>query len=253
MEFNNMIEKKVMINNISTIVLTPRNDSKLYPTIIFYHGWGSTIEKQRFRGFILCSLGYQVMIPCAIYHGERNPIEHSNPDNAGRYFWDVILNNIGESNSIIEYAINNLSADPDRVGVSGNSMGGFTAAGIFTSNQDVKALVVFNGSCNWEYSNKIFMKALNITDGNVPRELQEKMDKYDPMKNLNLIIDRPILSLHGDKDTIVDIGAQKEFYEKVFPLYVDSSKIGLIEYPKLNHFVTTNMMEEAAIWFNKYL
>ena len=253
MEFNNMLEKRIMIYNIPAIVLTPKNDSKLHPTVIFYHGWGSSIEKQRFRGFILCSLGYQVIIPCSIYHGERSPIDHSNPENAGKYFWNVIIKNIEESNLIIDYSINYQDADPNRIGVTGNSMGGFTAAGVFTSNQDIKALVVFNGSCNWEHSNKLFMEALNITNLNPPKELQVNIDRYDPIKNLDTIKNRPILSLHGDNDSLVSIEAQRLFYENVFPLYKDSSRIEFIEYPKLNHFITTNMMEEAAMWFNKYL
>ena len=132
-------------------------------------------------------------------------------------------------------------------------MGGFSSAGIFTSNQKIKALVVLNGSCNWEYSNKLFMEGLNITNNNSSIELQENITRYDPMKNLDDIINRPILLLHGDNDTLVSIEAQRSFYNNVFPLWEDTSRIGFIEYPKLNHFVTTNMMEEAAMWFNKYL
>ena len=253
MEFNNILEKMVKIGDIPALILTPKNDPELHPTVIFYHGWGSSIEKQRFRGFILSSLGYQVIIPCSIYHGDRNPIDHSKPDNAGRYFWDVILKNIEESNLIIEYATNYLYADSNRVGVIGNSMGGFSSAGIFTSNQKIKALVVLNGSCNWEYSNNLFLEGLNITNSNSSYELQQNIDRYDPMKNLEAIINRPILLLHGDNDTLVSIEAQRLFYNNVFPLWKDTSRIGFIEYPKLNHFVTTNMMEEAARWFNIYL
>lgn len=253
MEFNNLFEKEVMIGDIPALILTPKNNSKLHPTIIFYHGWGSSIEKQRFRGFILCSLGYQVIIPCSIYHGERNSIDHSNPENAGKYFWNVILKNIDESNLIIYYAIEYLYADPNRIGVAGNSMGGFSSAGIFTSNKEIKALVVLNGSCNWEYSNKLFMEALNITNLNPPKELEVNINRYDPIKNLDSIINRPILLLHGDNDTLVSIEAQRLFYNYVFHFWEDASRIGFIEYPKLNHFVTTNMMEEVAMWFNKYL
>lgn len=253
MEFNNIFEKMVKIGDIPALILTPKNYSELHPTVIFYHGWGSSIEKQRFRGFILCSLGYQVIIPCSIYHGDRNPIDHSKPDNAGKYFWTVILKNIEESNLIIEYAIDYQYADPNRIGVSGNSMGGFSSAGIFTSNQKIKTLVVLNGSCNWEYSNKLFMEGLNITNNNSSNELQENIDRYDPMKNLEDIINRPILLLHGDNDTLVSIDAQRLFYNNVFPLWKDTGRIEFIEYAKLNHFVTTNMMEEAAMWFNKYL
>lgn len=253
MEFHNLIEKNIVINHIPTLVLTPKNDSKSHPTIILYHGWGSSVEKQRFRGFILSSLGFQVIIPCAIYHGDRSPIDHSKAENAGRYFWRVIFQNIEESNDIVEYAINELKADRDRIGVCGNSMGGFTAAGVFTSNPSLKALVVFNGSCNWDTSNELFIKALEISDIQTPADIERKLDLYNPMRNLEHIINRPILILHGDGDTLVGVEAQREFYKDVAPKYHGSSRLRFIEYPKLNHFVTTNMMEEAGIWFDNYL
>lgn len=73
------------------------------------------------------------------------------------------------------------------------------------------------------------------------------------MNNLDLIINRPTLLLHGFNDQVVKIDSQMVFYEKIRPLYSDQSSIQLIEYINLGHFVTTNMMEEAAIWFKKYL
>lgn len=253
MQYNNIIERNIKIDDIPTLVLTPKNDTKLHPTIILYHGWGSSLERQRFRAYILCTFGYQVLVPCAIYHGERNSIDHTNPENAGKYFWRIILNNIDEFKLIREYAISRLSADSDRIGVTGNSMGGFTSAGIFTSYKDIKALVVFNGSCNFEYSNEIFMEALNISIKDADQNLRVRIDKCDPIKNLDAIVNRPILLLHGDSDTLVNVNAQREFFKKVAPMYDSSDKLSFIEYPKLNHFVTTNMMEEAAIWFDKYL
>lgn len=253
MEYKNVFERNVLIDNIPALVLTPENNSKLHPTVILYHGWSSSIEKQSFRGFILASLGYQVIIPCAIHHGNREPIDHSKAENAARYFWRIIFQNIEESNKVIQYAVSELDSDPERIGVCGNSMGGFTAAGVFASYTKLKALVVFNGSCNWDASNELFLEALNMKDVKAPDELQQKLNKYNPMKNLEHIINRPILMLHGDSDTLVDIEAQREFYRIVSPKYNGSERLKFVEYPKLNHFVTTNMMEEAAIWFNKYL
>lgn len=253
MELKNVKEENILIDDIPALVLTPNNDVSLHPTIVFYHGWSSSHENQRFRGYILASLGYQVVIPCAIYHGSRNPVDHRNPEVAGRYFWDVILKNIEEFKKISEYTVSRLSADPDRIGVCGNSMGGFTTAGIFTCYESVKAAVVFNGSCNWNYSNTCFLNALNFNAEDFPKDLQESIDKFNPMNNLESIIDRPLLMLHGDSDSLVDIEAQRQFFKKVSPLYRCSERLKFIEYPKLNHFVTTNMIEEAAIWFGEYL
>ncbi|MDD2446218.1 MAG: prolyl oligopeptidase family serine peptidase [Tissierellia bacterium] len=253
MDHINTYEKNLLIDDIPALVIIPKNKAKLHPTVILYHGWGSSVEKQRFRGIILSNLGFQVIIPCAIHHGTRDPIDHSLAENAGQYFWKIIFQNIDESNKIIDYAIKELNADPKNIGVCGNSMGGFTAAGVFATVTDLYALVVFNGSCNWDLSNEMFIKSINMYDITIPEELQNKLDMHNPMKNLEHIINRPILMLHGDSDTSVDIRPQIEFYEKTKDMYTDSDRLKFIEYPNLNHFVTTNMMEEAYIWFNKYL
>ena len=136
------------------------------------------------------------------------------------------------------------------MGVIGNSMGGFTAAGIFTHNSNIKALVVFNGSCGWINSNEIFRENFKM---NPDKEMEERINKFDPMNNLHLLIDRPILLLHGDSDSLVSIESQRIFYKKIELMYNCGDKIKLIEYPNLNHFVTTNMMEESIAWFHKYL
>jgi len=252
-KFSNTIESNIFIGNIPSILLTPKDGSKPYPTIFLYHGWGSNTERQRFRGFILCSLGYQVIIPCAAYHGTRNPVDHNNVYYAVNYFWRVVINNIEESDGLIQKVVMNFNADPNRMGVIGNSMGGFTSAGIFAKNKNIKTAVIFNGSCDWECSNKIFMKQLKSGNTDIGKSIEEKINKYDPSNNLKDIINRPMLLLHGDHDTTVSIEAQREFYKKALPLYEDKDKLNFIEYPNLNHFVTTNMMEEAAIWFDKYL
>lgn len=75
LRFSNVVEEKIYIGEIPAIIFRPAETRNLYPTVIFYHGWSSSKENQRFRAFILSALGYQVVIPDAINHGERNPID----------------------------------------------------------------------------------------------------------------------------------------------------------------------------------
>lgn len=250
---NHILEEQISIKGIPAILFKPKEDKGLIPTVIFYHGWSSDKETQRIRGFILSSVGYQVIIPDAINHGERNPLHNYDMEDATKYFWDTIFTNMKESPSIIEELISKYNADPNRIGVMGNSMGGFTAAGVFTHNPRIKVLVVLNGSCCWESANRIFKKSLKIITTEEQKQTEEKISKMDPMNNLELIVNRPILLLHGDSDTVVSIESQIKFYDKIKPMYEDKKKIKFIQYPNLNHFVTTNMMEESIAWFYKYL
>ncbi|MSU00410.1 alpha/beta fold hydrolase [Tissierella pigra] len=248
---NNIIEDKIKIGEIPAILFRPKDERELIPTIIFYHGWSSNKEIQRIRGFILASVGYQVIIPDAIYHGERKALDNYGGENAAKYFWDIIFSNIEESYSIINEIILNYNGDPKRIGVMGHSMGGITAAGVFTHNPNLKTLAVLNGSCGWQDSNNRFKEFLEVDS--YERELEEKVNKMDPMNNLNLLIDRPIILLHGDSDTLVPIESQELFYENLKPLYNHKEKLKIMKYLNLNHFVTTDMMEQSIAWFYKYL
>ena len=249
---NNILEKKIYIGEIPAILFRPRKNG-LLPTIILYHGWGSNKESQRIRGFILSAVGYQVIIPDAINHGERGDIDYEDTKNIRKYFWDTILNNLDEVENIINHLIIEYEADLDRIGVVGHSMGGFTAAGIFTHNPKVKASVVLNGSYNWGNSNKIFKKSLQIETTKDLVEMEDRVNKFDPMNNLELLKDRPILILHGASDSVVSIESQRIFYNRIEALYEDKQRIEFIEYANLDHFVTTNMMEECVSWFYRYL
>lgn len=246
----NIMEVEVMIKDIPCIILKPRNEKGKLSTIIFYHGWGSNKDRQKFRGFILASLGYQVIIPDSIYHGERNPIGYHSVDNMSKYFWKTILNNIEESKYIIEESIDLYDADEDTIVVMGHSMGGFTAAGAFTHNKRIRTSIILNGSFNWKMSNEIFLEGLGKT---ITVDEEDEIISLDPMNNFNKLIDRPILMLNGGSDEVVPMEPQNIFYESIKDQYKDKSKIQLIKHMDIGHLVTIGMMEDAAKWLKENL
>ncbi len=247
-----LIEERGYIDDISLIRMKLKDNKGKVPTIIMYHGWSSDKESQRLRAFILANLGYQVLIPDAINHGERNRLENYDAENSVKYFWPTVLNNIEEAKKVIDYCVLHCDSDPDRIGVIGHSMGGFSAAGVFTYNEFIKTAVILNGSFNWRHFNQIVKKGMSIDDNRFDKE-EEKLDSIDPMNNMDLIINRPVLLLHGSDDRVVNIESQRVFYREIKPLYSDKSQIQLIEYNDLGHFVSTNMMSDTAIWFRKNL
>lgn len=246
---NHIKEEKTYIHNIPAILLRPIDAKELIPTIIFYHGWGSTKESQRIRGLIYATVGFQVLIPDAINHGERNSIAY-NSDN-GKYFWKTIFNNLEESDLLIKSIIDKYNGDPENISVIGSSMGGFTAAGVFTHNSNIKFLITLNGSCAWRNANEFLKGNLNITMTDELIDIEGRIDKLDPINHLHLLKDRSILMLHGDSDSSVSINNQRLFLKKIKPLYKNAGKIKLVEYPNLNHYVTTNMIEESIKWLKE--
>ena len=170
----------------------------------------------------------------------------------GKYFWKVILNNIAESPLILKTAIEKLQANPNKIGVAGHSMGGFTASGVFTSNEKIKALTVFNGSCSWNFTNNKYAELLNIKESPLSIKEQQKIDQLDPISRIEQLKHRPILIVHGEADELVPIEGQRLFYQKISEIS-NPIRTRYIEYPRLNHYITTNMMEDMIRFFKEEL
>ncbi|TJX68117.1 hypothetical protein E8P77_02920 [Soehngenia saccharolytica] len=245
-------EEKILIDQIPALVLKPESIRNDIPTIIFYHGFASSKDNQRFRAQILASLGYQVIVPDCLYHGDRGKIDYEKEVYEG-VFWRIVLNNIEEYDIIKEYSIDKLGADPNRMAVMGHSMGGFTSSGIFAKDRELKTAIIVNGSCNYSESNQMFKKALHIEDDEKFAEVERDIEKNDPARNIENLLDRPLLLLHGEADSVVDINPQRKFYEKAKELYKNKELIEFISYPRLNHHFTVNMLEKSAEWLELFI
>jgi dienelactone hydrolase len=244
--------ERVAIGGIPCLKIRPKGSRDQLPTLIFYHGWSSNKEYQKFRGVSLATYGYQVILPDALHHGERNPIQYDDPKMMEVYFWKVVLQNVEESRTLIQEIVENHDGDPRRIGVMGSSMGGFSASGVFVHNSQVQCLVNFNGSCAWAKAEEIFRQSGKIPPAD-PSHL-EMLAQYDPSQQKEALRGRPILMLHGDADSSVPIDCQRVFYQEASPLYKEApEKLRLQEIPRLDHYITTGMLEEAIIWLKKYL
>ncbi len=236
------------INGIPCLKFKPKGYIGLMPTVIFYHGWHSSKDFIRFKALIFATNGYQVIVPDALHHGERNPIDYDNPQNFERYLWKIVLQSVEESKKFIESIINDHEADPKRIGITGNSMGAITAGGVFVDNPNIKCLVGFNGSFAWQHSIKVNSMP------QVSEENKKLIEYYDPMNNGDKLKERAILILHGTEDTSVSIESQRVFFNEMLPLYAENpEKFQFIEEEKIDHQTTTGMMEQAVMWFKKYL
>ncbi|WP_105617286.1 dienelactone hydrolase family protein [Vallitalea okinawensis] len=236
-----------VINSVPCLKVRAKNSSGILPTIIYYHGWHSSKEFEKFQAMSMVSFGYQVIIPDALYHGERDPIDHDNPKNLEKYVWDIIFQSINESEKFISEIIEIHGADPTRIGVIGSSMGAITASGVLVKNKIVKCLIGLNGTFAWQEA----IKRNHLPMSSVH---QKSIEYFDPMNNMNQLIDRAISILHGIDDTSLSIETQRLFYNRILPqYYMSPEKIQLIEYSKIDHRITIGMLEAAITWFIKHL
>jgi len=243
---------RIELSNIPCLCIKPNINDDIYPTIFLYHGWSSNKEKHRLLASILSQNGYQVIIPDAIFHGERNPLNFESQKALEENIWNVIIQSVKESTDLIREAIEKESANHSRICVMGHSMGGFSASGIFANNSEVKCLVSINGSSAWEKAEEIF----RLLDGREPASDDDLKETrmYDPLRKYNQFNNRSMLLLHGDADTSVPIDSQRYFYKEISPYYSDNpDKLKLIEIPKLNHFITIGMVDEILKWLEENL
>ena len=242
-------EEKMTVEGIPALRFYPNNNDEKLPTIIYYHGWSSNKEFQRFKANILASYGYQVIVPDANHHGERGPVNYEEEGVLEKYLLKTILNSIEEAPSLISHVKELNKTDVNKIGIMGTSMGGFISSGIFAQNQIFKTLVVFNGACAWH--------KLEAFDKNEHTDeywnYREQLDKYNPSDYLAHFNERPVLLLHGEQDSSIPIDVQRYFYKKALEYYEDKNKIELIEVPKMDHYISTGMLENAVAFNEDHL
>ena len=250
-EENPFVEKKrVVIDEIPCLIYRPKRKIGLYPTVINYHGWSSNKEFQHFKATILASFGYQVIVPDALYHGERGSLNYTEEGKLENYLHKVLLQSIEESDVLLDYAIKKLGAEEQNISVIGHSMGGFTSAGVFLKHPSLKTMVVINGSCAWaKMLNSVDQKQRSKEE--LSSELQ-KLEAMDPYDNLEKFYKRPFLLLHGKEDDTVPIESQRIFFEKAKSYYgKDQKDIRFYEIPNIPHVVTMHMFEQVISWLGR--
>lgn len=241
-------EEKITLGKNPAYLYTPQ-ESPRRAGIVFYHGWSSSAKANRFRAMTLASHGYTVLLPDAIHHGERGTLPYDERKTVSQYFFEVIDTSTEEYPNL-ERKFSVLAIED--VMVAGHSMGGYTASSVFTTYPSLKAVVNLNGSFSFQ---PIVDRMRDTHEGTELEELIAVHRPYtmDPMKNLEKLIDRPILMLAGGADEVIFADWQREFYESIRPSYQDQTRIRMVETPRLGHFVTTNMMEETVLWADRFI
>ncbi|WMM25254.1 dienelactone hydrolase family protein [Tissierella sp. MB52-C2] len=234
-EFVTITEEKV--GDIPYLRVNPKKYTGVLPTVIYYHGSHSSKDFIRFQAMSIASFGYQVIVPDALYHGERQSIEYN-----VKYIWEIIFKSIQESDILIKRAIEKHDADSTRIGVMGDSMGAITAGGVFIKHDYLKCLAGFNGAFAWQECIKV-----NVLPSS---ELyKDEIELYDPMTHEEKIKDRAISIFHGIEDTSLPIEIQRKFVDRMRPLYTSNQdKLQVIEFSNVDHRVTTSMLENLITW-----
>ena len=224
-----------------------------YPMILAIHGGPHGQYGYRISPFFqfLAANGYVVMF--------TNPRGSSG---YGQKFSDGCVGDMGGGDykdimACVDYVIKMYNfIDPERLGVTGGSYGGYMTNWIITRNNRFKAAVpvasISNLISQWgTNANTLWFES---DAGFMPFENYDKAWDMSPLKYITNC-KTPTLFIHGAWDFCVNLGQAEEMYTALKKLGVDAV---LAIYPNEGHGVRqpehiVDYHKRALAWFDKYL
>lgn len=220
------------------------------PTVLLYHGWASRPENLTIMADALACTGLRVLLPDAPQHGERAQLVTR--AELVQKFWPVVFATIAEAPALLDAAIAAGLADPQRLGIGGNSMGGVIAAGILTREPRLKAAAIDNATISFEWLEEVSRAARG--DGPIPPDLLAQLRAHDPFAHIAQIAPRPLLLQHGTADTLQPIDGTRRWVAAAQPHYEKFPEhLQVYEAHNLNHYLTIGMISNAREWFTQYV
>lgn len=224
------------------------------PMVVDIHGGPTWSAKHAFNtGYAMttAAAGYVVFLPN--YRGSTGwgqSFSRRNIGDAGGAEFDDIL-------AGVDWCVAEGIADPERLGVTGVSYGGYMTAWTVARSNRFKAAVMISGisnqwschySCNHDYAEFLFggpLKDPKIRDLAIDRSPVYRLDKPTT----------PTLIIHGVGDRCVPLGQAHEFYSALLERGVHAE---IVVYPREGHGVHERGHQEDRVrrttgWFDRYL
>lgn len=146
--------------------------------------------------------------------------------------------------------------DPDRLGVTGGSYGGFMTNWIITQTPRFRAAVAVASLSNLIsfYSTSLYQDLIHAEFGGFPWDDFELLWRWSPLRYVKAA-QTPTLLLHGEQDNDVHITQAEEMYMALKRRGVESV---LVRYPREGHSFREprhrlDALERTLAWFDKYL
>lgn len=249
-----IITAEKLANIPCLIVSKQHKNTHPLPTILYFHGYTSAKEHNLPIAYLLAEKGFRVVLPDALYHGERDG--NLSKTELQISFWDIVLQNIRDVGQIKE-ALNRRELILDeRIGLAGTSMGGITTASALTKYAWIKTAAILMGTPKISaYAEKLvdlYKDQLTITEEKLD-QLFSALFKYDLSKQIEKLNNRPLLFWHGEKDEIIPFEQAYAFYLEADKQYENKEAIRFIGEPNRKHKVSRLAILETVKWFQTHL
>jgi dipeptidyl aminopeptidase/acylaminoacyl peptidase len=229
--------------------------SKKYPMIVATHGGPAGLAaphwpEPRWDPVFLSALGYFVFWPNPRgSYGQGEAFVRANvKDFGGGDLRDVM--------SGVDAVLKQAPIDPNRLGVTGWSYGGFMTMWTVTQTNRFKAAVAGAGISNWQsyYGENSIDQWMIPYFGASVYDDPAVYAKSSPMTFIKKV-KTPTLVLHGDRDSEVPTPQGYEFWHALKALNVPTE---LVIYPEEGHAIAKpehqrDIQERLVAWFDRYL
>ncbi|KXG10144.1 esterase [Anoxybacillus rupiensis] len=226
------------------------------PLILFVHGFTSAKEHNLHFGYLLAEAGYRVILPDALYHGER--AQRLTDEQLRLSFWNIVLRTIGDIEQIKNELCSGGLVQEERIGVAGTSMGGIVTFGSLAVYPWIKAAVSLMGSPYYQafFDVQIEMvknmkRKILLTDQQLENERQ-RLAPYDLSLQPEKLRGRPLMMWHGQRDSVVPYHYTYEFYQQIKPFY-ENGKLKFISDDEAGHKVTRAAFLQTVDWFAQHV
>ena len=146
--------------------------------------------------------------------------------------------------------------DPDRLGVTGGSYGGFMTNWIITQTPRFKAAVSAASVSNLIsfYATSLYQDLVHAEFGGFPWDDYDLLWRWSPIRYVKQA-QTPTMFIHGEQDNDVHITQAEEMYMALKRRGVDTV---LVRYPREGHGLREprhriDSLERTLAWFDKYL
>lgn len=252
------IENKRIENIPYLHVVKQNNIVEKLPLVFFIHGIKSVKERNLHYAYLLAEAGFRVLLPEALYHGER---DHGLTEKEiVSHFWEIVLKTISEVNILKEYYEEKGLIESNQIGMAGTSMGGIVTLGALTQFHWIKTAVSLMGMPSYEKFSFWQLEQLKnqgvplpFTEGQIQQQLRI-LRKYDLSIQPEKLANRPLLFWHGKRDPIVPYTLTFEFFQTIKSYYQKNpEKLSFITDERAGHNVSIEGVNATVQWFEKHL
>jgi uncharacterized protein len=192
--------------------------SETTSTVFFLHGHLSAKEHNLHYAYHLVNQGVRVIMPDAIYHGER--AENLSELDLSLKFWDIVMKSIEEVQFLYEEGKRKGYITTGKVGIAGSSMGGIVTSACLTQYDWIDTAAICMGVTSLSKLANYQFGTIKINGSSLPMTEQQKneaimyLQQFDLENKKEIFNKKPIVFWHGAQDQIIPIHLSYNYYEE---------------------------------------